>query len=147
MRFQSVVLLLASVVLIGGLTYVGYMFNKLVRARQWPPAISRCPDYFEIVADQDDQGNPVCVDTRGVDKNVPYCADASGNTICSGDECTQDVDCPDTVDGTKTGYTWHEYRKVAPLSASLVRNLPDTERERIRDDMRDAGLTWDGITN
>lgn len=67
MSFQSTVLMIAAGVLILSLTYIGYMISKLMKNRKYPPTISRCPDYFELVKEGDRE---YCKNTRNLGSGV-----------------------------------------------------------------------------
>lgn len=52
MSFQKTTVIIAIVVLILVLLLVAYMMHKSKKTAKWPPMISECPDYFEVVSPQ-----------------------------------------------------------------------------------------------
>ena len=67
MSFQTTVTMIAAGVLILSLTYIGYMISKLVKNRKYPPTISRCPDYFELVKEGERE---YCKNTRNLGSGI-----------------------------------------------------------------------------
>ena len=73
MNFQKITMIVASVILIVMLLLVAYMMHRAKQTAAWPPMISECPDYFEVV-------NPgVCNNVKGlgscqgiIDFSAPY---------------------------------------------------------------------------
>lgn len=68
MEFQSTVILIAAILLIISLTYIGYLIRNLIENRKYPPTISRCPDFF--VLKRDKSGNEYCENVKNVGSGV-----------------------------------------------------------------------------
>ena len=50
MTFQKTTIIIASVILILMLILVAFMMHRAKENAAWPPMISECPDYFEVVS-------------------------------------------------------------------------------------------------
>ncbi len=70
MNFQKVVLLVAIIILIAALTFIGFAINNSVHNVQFPPVISKCPDSWDV------SGN-LCVNSR----HLGSCAKGKNNTM------------------------------------------------------------------
>lgn len=71
--FQKIILIIAVVILLLALLFIGIILSKSVYQQQWPPIISDCPDYWAI----DGSGNNTrCINTH----NLGTCS-TSGNRI------------------------------------------------------------------
>ena len=71
MSFQSVVLIISSIILLLTLLVVTYLIYIQKNSMLWPPEISQCPDYWKVV------GNNRCENTLGLG-NKCMNADFSG---------------------------------------------------------------------
>lgn len=69
--FQKIVLVTAIVVLIVALTIIGIAL-KYPSEKQWPPVVSKCPDYWEMEGPSD---APLCINT----KNLGNCPPVGGH--------------------------------------------------------------------
>ena len=49
MTFQKKVLVISIIILIGTLALIGYMLHKAQSTTLYPPEISMCPDFWEVV--------------------------------------------------------------------------------------------------
>ena len=49
MTFQKKVLVISVIILIGTLALIGYMLHKAQSSTTYPPEISMCPDFWEVV--------------------------------------------------------------------------------------------------
>ena len=52
MGFQKTTVIVALITLIVMLLFVAYMMKRAKKTAAWPPMISECPDYFEVVDSQ-----------------------------------------------------------------------------------------------
>lgn len=50
MTFQRITLIVAGLMLVVMLLLVVYMMRQSIKSTNWPPMISECPDYFEVVS-------------------------------------------------------------------------------------------------
>lgn len=50
MIFQNIILLVALVILIVSLIIIGVLIRRKQSDVKYPPIVSECPDYFEIIA-------------------------------------------------------------------------------------------------
>ena len=66
--FQMIVLIIATVVLIGILTVIGVTLKNGNLKRQFPPVIGECPDYWENVMDEK-TGNNYCLNKKNLGKS------------------------------------------------------------------------------
>tara|TARA_B100001769_G_scaffold271658_2_gene264819 strand:+ start:8611 stop:8958 length:348 start_codon:yes stop_codon:yes gene_type:complete len=72
MRFNSIVMIVATVILILTLTMIGVALKNQKNLMSFPPIISECPDYYEIgVIGQD----TICNKKSGLDisKDIETC--------------------------------------------------------------------------
>ena len=60
MNFQKITIIVALVILILMLLLVAYMMHRAKQTAAWPPMISECPDYFEVVSPE------VCNNVKGL---------------------------------------------------------------------------------
>lgn len=60
MSFQKTTIIVALVILILMLVLVAFMMHRAKETAAWPPMISECPDYFEVVSPQ------VCNNVKGL---------------------------------------------------------------------------------
>jgi hypothetical protein len=68
MSFQKIVLIIAIVLLIITLVFIGMALNKAKSQEQWPPMIADCPDYW---VDLSGNGSE-CVNTHSLGTcNIP----------------------------------------------------------------------------
>jgi len=58
MTFQKTVLMIAVVLFILIMTVVGVLMSKSTAETAFPPEIGTCPDYWELI--DDDEGKKVC---------------------------------------------------------------------------------------
>ena len=56
--FQLTVLLIAVIILIITLVFIGLALRKAKNAQQWPPMIPECPDYWSL--QRGTNGAPIC---------------------------------------------------------------------------------------
>ena len=61
--FQTIVLLVAILILIVTLILIGYALRKAAKSREWPPMIPQCPDYWTV-----DASNNKCMNTKNLGK-------------------------------------------------------------------------------
>jgi len=59
-NFQKIVLIMATIILIIILLFIGINLAKLSSNQVWPPVIPQCPDYWEIDESED---KPKCKNT------------------------------------------------------------------------------------
>ena len=65
LNFQKIVLVVAIIVFIVALVFIGMGLNKANREKTWPPIVGSCPDYWE------DTGNG-CYNKMSLGKcNIP----------------------------------------------------------------------------
>lgn len=69
MIFQNIVLLVAGVLLLLTLVFIGVSFYFLRGNKKFPPVLGKCPDYWELT---DRAGVPTCVNTH----NLGTCGNA-----------------------------------------------------------------------
>tara|TARA_B100001093_G_C26782075_1_gene995071 strand:- start:896 stop:1240 length:345 start_codon:yes stop_codon:yes gene_type:complete len=60
MNFQKVVVIIAIVVLIILLSWIGYAMYKNQHSGTFPPVVAQCPDYWDV------SGNNLCINTRSL---------------------------------------------------------------------------------
>ena len=61
--FQKIILIIAIVILLLALLFIGITLSKGIQQQQWPPIISDCPDYWTI----DGSGNNThCINTHNL---------------------------------------------------------------------------------
>jgi hypothetical protein len=65
LNFQRIVLIIAIVMLIAAMIFIGYALYRQTSDIAWPPEIPKCPDYWTV----DASGN--CTNTYTV-KNCEY---------------------------------------------------------------------------
>lgn len=125
MSFHSTVLTIATIILILVLSYIGYVFGKLLRNRKYPPTISRCPDYYHIESN-----------TNGT-KTVEYCAKNEGLGEDYSPYYTVQKGFLDVkpIPGSETTWSTHK-----------LMNLTELEKQKIVYEMKNNRSTWDGIT-
>ena len=58
MNFQSIVMIVATVILIFALATIGVALSNLNSDIKYPPVIADCPDYWSITKNQADPSNP-----------------------------------------------------------------------------------------
>ena len=58
--FQIVVLIIAVVILIIALAFIGVSLKNSKKNSSWPPYVPDCPDYWTI----DGSANPICVNVK-----------------------------------------------------------------------------------
>lgn len=82
MEFQSTVILIAAILLIISLTYIGYLIRNLIENRKYPPTISRCPDFFVLTREVDENGNieEYCRNVKNIGKPGATRYPLSGST-------------------------------------------------------------------
>jgi hypothetical protein len=66
MNFQRSVLIIATVILIGMLTFVGVSINSQTKTQVYPPVVAECPDYWEAEPLNGDPTKPICKNTKNV---------------------------------------------------------------------------------
>ena len=71
MRFQARVIVIAIIVLIASLTFIGYTLYSSQKNQQFPPVRGECPDYWSVL------DTNKCMNTRNLGK-CPGTADFSG---------------------------------------------------------------------
>ena len=60
MTFQRTTIIVAASILVIMLLLVAFMIHRAHENAEWPPMISECPDYFEVVSPQ------VCNNVKGL---------------------------------------------------------------------------------
>ena len=63
MNFQQLVLLIASIILLVVLIFIGVALYRARHSVVFPPTIASCPDYWE---EQDENGKSVCINKMGI---------------------------------------------------------------------------------
>lgn len=66
MSFQKLVVIIASIILIFILIFVGYMIYNANKTMKWPPEVAECPDYWKIGLNSG--GNKVCIPNGDLNK-------------------------------------------------------------------------------
>lgn len=66
MNFQRLVLLIASIILILTLTFIGVSMRSKASSTVYPPVIADCPDYWEAEPLNGDPTKPVCKNVKGI---------------------------------------------------------------------------------
>jgi hypothetical protein len=66
MNFQRSVVLIATVILIGTLTFIGISINRQSRNEIYPPVVADCPDYWEAEPSNGDPTKPICKNTHNI---------------------------------------------------------------------------------
>tara|TARA_Y100001970_G_C14256189_1_gene875573 strand:- start:9040 stop:9402 length:363 start_codon:yes stop_codon:yes gene_type:complete len=64
MNFQSIVLLIACIVLIGSLIMIGLALKNVNKDVKFPPIVSECPDYWQNVSPDGESG--LCENTNNL---------------------------------------------------------------------------------
>ena len=59
MEFKKTVLIIAIVLLIGTLIFLGSMMSSNSKQASWPPKVAGCPDFWEEKGATDAQGNSI----------------------------------------------------------------------------------------
>lgn len=72
MNFQRSVLIVATIILIGVLTFVGFSMHKQTQGQVYPPVMADCPDYWEAEPSNGDPIKTICKNTKNI-----------GSTNCS----------------------------------------------------------------
>lgn len=72
MNFQRSVLLIATVVLIGVLSFIGFSMYRQTQKTVYPPVIADCPDYWEADPVNGDPTKTLCKNVKSI-----------GNSNCS----------------------------------------------------------------
>ena len=62
MSFQTVVLIIAVILLIVALAFIGVSLKNSQKNEAWPPLIPDCPDYWTM----DGSNNPICVNVKNL---------------------------------------------------------------------------------
>jgi hypothetical protein len=72
MNFQQIVLIIAIVVLIILLTFIGVTLSKSKYSESWPPMVGACPDYWEDLTGNGES----CFNVKKIGKcNIPTLED------------------------------------------------------------------------
>jgi hypothetical protein len=50
MNFQRIVIIIAIIMLIGAMVFIGYALYRQSSEVAWPPKIPKCPDYWTVDA-------------------------------------------------------------------------------------------------
>ena len=50
MNFQRIVIIIAIIMLIGAMVFIGYALYRQSSEVAWPPKIPKCPDYWTVNA-------------------------------------------------------------------------------------------------
>jgi|AntRauMFilla1563_2_1112583.scaffolds.fasta_scaffold59678_1 hypothetical protein len=72
MNFQRGVLIIATLVLLGVLTFIGMSMYSKASSSVYPPTVASCPDYWEAEPNNGDPTNPICKNNKNVgSENCP----------------------------------------------------------------------------
>jgi hypothetical protein len=67
LNFQRIVIIIAIVMLIGAMIFIGYaLYNQSSASGAWPPEVPKCPDFWTVVANTD--GTTSCKNTNNISK-------------------------------------------------------------------------------
>lgn len=77
MNFQSIVLLIACIVLIGSLIMIGLALKNVNRDVTYPPIVSDCPDYWQNVSP--DGQNGLCENINNLGTISETCSSIPNN--------------------------------------------------------------------
>lgn len=100
MSFKTITLIIFSIILIGSLIYVYFSIEKTVSRVEWPPSVSKCPDYWE--EERDDENKPFCVNRKEIGLPVAICQDDLDSEFLAKDKCAKSLwarSCDLTWDG------------------------------------------------
>jgi hypothetical protein len=111
MTFQKIVLVIAVILLIITLIFIGMALSKAKNSESWPPLVGECPDYWVDLS-----GNgAMCVNKQSLGKcNVPTTGDANSmdftTSVFAGNNAncakyTWAKGCDVTWDGITSGVT------------------------------------------
>ena len=98
--FQSIVVIIAIILLIGCLIFIGIALSKTKNDGQWPPIVGECPDYWV-----DTSGNGSnCVNVR----NLGTCKTGGNGVSPAGKNIAMNFTVAPYIGsaGTCTKYTW-----------------------------------------
>lgn len=93
MNFKVVILIIAIILLIVSLIVVGYLLYSSKTSGNWPPLVSKCPDYW---TDESNNGS-LCKNTHTLGSCQIDIKDFSAMTAC--DKYTWANSCGITWDG------------------------------------------------
>lgn len=66
MNFQRSVLLVATIALIGILSFIGYSMYKQTQSEVYPPVVADCPDYWDAEPLNGDPTKPLCKNSKNI---------------------------------------------------------------------------------
>jgi|LauGreDrversion4_1035100.scaffolds.fasta_scaffold53653_2 hypothetical protein len=70
LNFQRIVIIIAIIMLIGAMVFIGYaLYSQSSASGTWPPEIPKCPDFWTVVANTD--GTTSCKNTGNI-SNCEY---------------------------------------------------------------------------
>ncbi len=81
LNFQKIVLIIAIVILIVSLVFIGMQIKKSNSKQVWPPLVPQCPDYWE----PDASGNCMRTGNAPSINGLPTCAPVGGINFSTGD--------------------------------------------------------------
>lgn len=98
--FQSIVVIIAIILLIGCLIFIGIALSKTKNSSQWPPIVGECPDYWIDISGNGSN----CVNVR----NLGTCKTGGNGTSPGGKHIAMNFTVAPYVGsvGTCSKYTW-----------------------------------------
>ena len=71
MEFKKTLLIIAIVLLIGTLIFLGSMMSSKAKDADWPPKVAQCPDFWEEKSGVDESGDSyvACNNVHNLGKN------------------------------------------------------------------------------
>ncbi len=67
--FQRTVLIIAIILLLVSLIFIGMSLNSAKASSSWPPILTKCPDYWEDVSEKGD-GSACTLSTRAISQGL-----------------------------------------------------------------------------
>ena len=104
MNFQKKVIIVATIILIGLLVFVGYAIQKDKGEATFPPVTAECPDYWDSV-------NNECVNTKSLGS-------------CNLDDSPKNFDV-DIYKGNDGPYEKYKWAKNCKTSWDGITNMPN----------------------
>ena len=122
--FYNIVLIIAVVILILTLTYIGIQMRNKVKNGVYPPMVAACPDYWEQTSSSDSLG---CIIPKPSQKNSGKIVTPSTSTVPGYYKDSNGNDCINFNDPA-----W----KTRGNSTCAKQTWANTN-----------GIVWDGVTN
>ena len=105
-RFNKIVLIIATIVLIISLLILGYFLNVALLNDTYPPVISECPDYWDISLNNSDEKQCINVSTINRGNSSADCKILNFSQFSVNGTDKESVICTKKQKANKCGFTW-----------------------------------------